>query len=209
MSRENPILNDYVFKQVFGQEDNNPLLIAFLNAMLDGDIIVKSVKILNSELPRISDISRNILLDVQAKTDDGTYVDVEVQQSYSIDLIERMFVYGSRMVTKYNEKGTDFNTTRCIAIWLLDCNIPAFKMFNNNRVLGEFHFKSLDREELTLPLNMLRIYPIELKKGTSIERFSEIKKMWVEFLKESNNVSKTNEVEELQMAYKKMKRVTG
>ena len=52
-----PILNDYVFKQVFGQENNNPILISFLNTMLDGDVKVKEATILNSELPRIWELA--------------------------------------------------------------------------------------------------------------------------------------------------------
>ncbi len=59
--QESPILNDYVFKQVFGQEDNNPILISFLNAMLDGDVKVKEAKILNSELPRAWEFGRSII----------------------------------------------------------------------------------------------------------------------------------------------------
>ena len=209
MSDDNPILNDYVFKQVFGQKDNDPLLIAFLNAMLDGDIVVKSVKILNPELPRTSETSRNILLDVQAQVDDGTYVDIEVQQGYSKDLLYRMSVYGTRMVSKYSQKGTDFDSTRCIAIWLLNCNMPEFNIFGNDRIQGEVHFKSLDRTELSLPVELLKIYPVELKKGSRIEKFSEIKKTWIEFLRASNDARKTKKIEELETAYDKMQRITG
>ena len=158
MNKDNPILNDYVFKQVFGQEDDNPLLIAFLNAMLDGDLIVKSVKILNTELPRTSETSKNILLDVQAQVDNGTYVDIEVQQGYTKDLLYRMAVYGARMISKYSKKGAPFDSTKCIAIWLLNCNMPSFKMFNNDRIQGEIHFKSLERNELSLPVDLLKIY---------------------------------------------------
>ncbi len=209
MNNDNPILNDYVFKQVFGQKDDDPLLIAFLNAMLDGELVVKSVKILNSELPRTSETSRNILLDVQAQVDDGTYVDIEVQQGYSKDLLYRMSVYGTRMVSKYSQKGTDFDSTRCIAIWLLNCNMPEFNMFGNDRIQGEVHFKSLDRKELSLPVELLKIYPIELKKGSNVEHFSEIKKTWIEFLSASSEAKKTKNVEELEIAYDKMQRITG
>ena len=208
MNNDNPLLDDYVFKHVFGQKDNNPLLIAFLNAMLDGDIIVKSVKVLNSELPRPSDVSRTILLDVQAQVDDGTYIDIEVQRGYKTDLLSRMFTYGSRMISKYGEKGTSFDSTRCVAIWLLDCNLPEFKIFNNDRVIGEFHFKSLDRKEIDIALDMLKIYPIELKKGNTIEEFSKIKKTWINFLRNSGDRSKTEDVKDLVDVYDETKKFT-
>ena len=66
--QESPILNDYVFaKQVCdakriktsvwtdwkyaaggSKQDNDPILISFLNSMLDGEVHVKTAKILNS-----------------------------------------------------------------------------------------------------------------------------------------------------------------
>ena len=39
------MLNDYVFKQVFGQKGDDPILISFLNAMLNGDFNIKHVRI--------------------------------------------------------------------------------------------------------------------------------------------------------------------
>ena len=203
------VASDYVFKQVFGKQENEKILISFLNAMLDGDLIVKSVKILNTELPRTSDTSKNILLDVQAQVDNGTYVDIEVQQGYTKDLLSRMSVYGARMISKYSKKGTPFDNTRCIAIWLLNCNIPSFKMFNNDRIQGEIHFKSLERNELSLPVELLKIYPIELKKGANVKKYSEIKRGWIEFLRSSSDVKKSRGIEILTNAYDKMQRITG
>ena len=84
-------------------------------------------------------------------------------------------------------------------------------MFGNDRIQGEVHFKSLERKELSLPVELLNIYPIELKKGSNVEHFSEIKKTWIEFLatSASSGVKKTNNVEELEIAYDKMQRITG
>ena len=169
---ESPILNDYVFKQVFGQENDNPILISFLNAMLDGDINIKHVTILNSEIPRLSEMGRTILLDVQAQTDDGTYIDIEVQNGYREDLIDRMFIYGTNMVNKYSEKATKFDSTICIAIWILNCKVKEFNRFGNDPIIGEFVFRSKLDSSKYLPLKELKIYPIELKKGLDVLKLS-------------------------------------
>jgi predicted transposase/invertase (TIGR01784 family) len=141
-----------VFKQVFGKQENERILISFLNAMLNSYYNIKSAKVINSDLPRFSELGRSILLDVQVQTDDGTHIDIEVQRSYKPDLIDRMFVYGANMITRYSEKSTGFNTTKCIAIWILDCNIPSFKMFGKEQVIGEFTFRSMIDGSKYLPI---------------------------------------------------------
>ena len=206
---ESPILNDYVFKQVFGQEDDNPILISFLNAMLDGDINIKHVTILNSEIPRLSEMGRTILLDVQAQTDDGTYIDIEVQNGYREDLIDRMFIYGTNMVNKYSEKATRFDSTMCIAIWILNCRVKEFNHFGNDPIIGEFVFRSKLDSSKYLPLKELKIYPIELKKGLNVLKLSPKKQTWINFLMTSDNSSNPVEIKEVHEAYDKVKVTTA
>ena len=209
MNNDNPILNDYVFKQVFGKQENERILISFLNAMLNGDYNIKSAKVINTEIPRFSEESKTILLDVQVQTDDGSYIDIEVQRSYKPDLIDRMFVYGANMITRYSEKSTGFNTTKCIAIWILDCNMPDFKIFGNDPIIGEFNFRSMIDGSKYLPLEGLKVYPIELKKGTEINNISSYKETWINFLKSSRDESKPEEIKEIHEAYEKVKYTTG
>ena len=76
---ENPILNDYVFNQVFGKQENERILISFLNAMLNGEYNIKSVKVITPEMPRPTETTRTVLLDTQVQIDDGSYIDIEVQ----------------------------------------------------------------------------------------------------------------------------------
>ena len=206
---ESPILNDYVFKQVFGQENDNPILISFLNAMLDGDINIKHVTILNSEIPRLSEMGRTILLDVQAQTDDGTYIDIEVQNGYREDLIDRMFIYGTNMVSKYSEKATRFDSTICIAIWILNCRVKEFNHFGNDPIIGEFVFRSKLDSSKYLPLKELKIYPIELKKGLDVLNLSPKKQTWINFLMTSDNSSNPVEIKEVHEAYDKVKDTTA
>ena len=204
MNNDNPILNDYVFKQVFGKQENERILISFLNAMLNGDYNIKSAKVINSDLPRLSELGRAILLDVQVVTDDGTHIDIEVQQGYRPDLIDRMFVYGANMVTRYNKKSTSYDRTKCIAIWILDCNIPEFSRFEKEPIIGQFCFRSATNGSKYLLLDELIIYPIELRKGTDIENMTSYKEAWIRFLKTSNDISKPEDIEEIHEAYEEM-----
>ena len=66
------------------------------------------------------------------------------KNGYEADLADRMIIYGANMVNRYSEKATDFcslhshtscyntqfNSNKCIAIWILNCNIPELGAFN-------------------------------------------------------------------------------
>ena len=163
--RRATILSDYIFKSVFGKQENERILLSFLNAMLDGKYKIKSAKVITPEMPRINEIARTVLLDTQVQTDDGTYIDIEVQQGYRQDLIDRMLIYGARMLSEHSEKASLFNRTKCISIWILDCNMPEFNIFKQDPIIGQFCFRSTIDGSTYLPLKGLEIYPIELKKG--------------------------------------------
>ena len=76
-----------------------------------------------------------------SETDEGSVAD---QNGYKPDLVDRMIVYGANMITRYSEQATDFcslhshtscyntqfNSNKCIAIWILNCNIPELGAFN-------------------------------------------------------------------------------
>ena len=49
------VASDYVFKQVFGKQENERILISFLNAMLNGDYNIKSAKVIT---PRYQDLRK-------------------------------------------------------------------------------------------------------------------------------------------------------
>ena len=203
------ILNDYIFKQVFGRQENEKILISFLNAMLDGDYKIKRAKVITPEMPRINEMARTVLLDTQVQTDDGTYIDIEVQQGYRQDLIDRMLIYGAKMLSEHSEKATMFDSIKCISIWILNCSMPEFDIFKQDPIIGQFCFRSTLNGSTYLPLQGLTIYPIELKKGTNIKNISTFKETWINFLRSSTGVSKPEEIEEVHDAYDKMLKVAG
>ena len=209
MNKDNPILNDYVFKHVFGKQENEKILISFLNAMLNGDFNITKAKVITPELPRPTETARTVLLDTLVQIDDGSYIDIEVQRGYRFDLLERMLIYGARMLSEYSQKATRFNSTKCIAIWILDCSMPEFKQFGNEPIIGTFDFRSETNKSNFLPLKGLRIYPIELKKEANIKNITTFKETWINFLKNSTDVSKPEEIEEIHDAYYRMMKITG
>ena len=61
------IQNDYVFKNVFGVDENKNVLISFLNAILQERPHIESVELKNTEIPKFDKNGRTIHLDVLAE----------------------------------------------------------------------------------------------------------------------------------------------
>ena len=55
---------DLGFKRIFGQEISKPVLIAFLNALLDGERNIVDVQFLDKELPGEFVDNRSLIYDV-------------------------------------------------------------------------------------------------------------------------------------------------
>lgn len=68
MNRLNP-LNDFLFKKLFGDENDNELLIGLLNAILKIDIV--NITIENEKLNRFKKEEKLGVLDIKAKMANG------------------------------------------------------------------------------------------------------------------------------------------
>ncbi|GCD09717.1 hypothetical protein Ctaglu_13400 [Clostridium tagluense] len=81
MERLKP-LNDFIFKKTFGEEETKDNLIALLNAILskkDRDKLVTLEIVENKELTPELIGDKTGIIDVRAKTEDGTQLEIEVQ----------------------------------------------------------------------------------------------------------------------------------
>ena len=91
--------NDFVFKQVFGTEENKDVLISFINAVIKTPII-KDVILTNSEIPKYTTDNKSVRLDIKAKTKDGILIDVEIQCRNTGELVDRALYYAMAMIVE-------------------------------------------------------------------------------------------------------------
>lgn len=72
---------DFAFKQLFGTSGNEDILIAFLNAMLQGSLEapIASLQLEDPHLHREHEEDKLSILDISATLDTGTKVNVEIQ----------------------------------------------------------------------------------------------------------------------------------
>ena len=81
MERLKP-LNDFIFKKLFGEKGDEPMLLSFLNAVLNRtqkEELAEIEIVENKELTKELLVDKTDRIDVRAKTTRGEQIDIEVQ----------------------------------------------------------------------------------------------------------------------------------
>ena len=111
--------NDYVFKRIFGDESNKKVLISLLNAILQ--LKIKDVALLPQEIPRQGPDLKSAVLDIVAKLEDETLVDIEMQAAFHKENIDRILYYWAELFTFQAAKGQDHQILKkTISITIFD-----------------------------------------------------------------------------------------
>ncbi|EMB33526.1 hypothetical protein HMPREF9726_01340 [Treponema denticola H-22] len=175
--------NDYAFKRVFGVEENKDVLQDLLECILEipPESIV-GLELLDKEFQKELLSEKLGVLDIKLKLKDGTFVDIEIQNSWHFDFPERTLYYWSKMYNENIKQGQDYTKLpKCITINLIG------KGFNKNKRL---HNKYLVLEQYTKePLaSKLEIHILNLAKARLLEGFQfrdkKIKRLlnWLKFI---------------------------
>lgn len=166
--------NDYVFKRIFGDENNKDILIDFLKAVLKIDI--ENIQILNSELPKENVADKKSILDIRATIDNGTNIDIEIQVARTIYMPQRSIYYWSKIYCEQlemSEKYSKLQKTICI-------NILDFDTLKTNKYHSIFKIKE-DEENYTLT-ELLEIHFLEMKKMVEYKKDDNLSQ-WISFIK--------------------------
>ena len=121
-----PLKSDYVFKRIFASEENNSILKAFLEAVLDTKI--KNVEVKNPELtPDMADEKLGIL-DIKVDIDGKKIVDVEMQVSNEYNFRQRTMTYISKLASEQLKAGNKYEMQKEI----IAINILNFSYLDRN-----------------------------------------------------------------------------
>ena len=74
---------DIGFKRIFGQEVSKPVLITFLNSLLEGEHRILDLTFLDKEQPGESLDDKSLIYDVYCETASGERIIVEMQNRFS------------------------------------------------------------------------------------------------------------------------------
>ncbi|HHB2118922.1 TPA: Rpn family recombination-promoting nuclease/putative transposase, partial [Bacillus cereus] len=130
---------DFAFKQLFGTSGNEDILIAFLNAMLQGSLEapIASLQLEDPHLHREHEEDKLSILDISATLDTGTKVNVEIQLNNNHDMIKRSLYYWGRLYTSQLQKGMPYSSLhKTITINLLNfVMFPEYEAFHTTGIL--------------------------------------------------------------------------
>ena len=187
MQRLRP-LNDFIFKKLFGETENIDNLKSFLNAVLNKDKTQELVEleIINEkELTTDNIQDKKGIIDVLAKTSDGTNINIEVQLTNQDNMDKRTLFYWSRIYSRSIVKGEDYsNLNKVITINILDFNYIELEKYHTT-----FTLRENDNTEYKLT-DILELHFIEMPKFKKIENknLEEDKlQRWMMFLR--NDIS--------------------
>ena len=203
MNRETQlkVTNDYIFKKIFAKKGNESILKDLLNSILQ--IKIKSIEVIaDANLERQLESNKLGILDLKAKVDEDTIVNIEIQIINRYNMIERTLFYWSGLYYNVLQKGADYKEIKkVIAINILDYN-----EFDE----GPYHeIARLRREYLYKILtDKIEIHFIQIPKFKKQRKDMKTKlDMWMDFISQidekevKNAMSKNKEIKKAQEEY--------
>lgn len=197
---------DFIFKNIFGSENNKEILISFLNATLKSKDKIKSVFIKNGDIKKEHLSDKFSRLDIKAITDKNEHVNIEIQMKNEYNMIQRTLYYWAKLYEGQLKEGDNYSKlSRTICI-----NILNFSYLNNDKFHSAFRLKDIETgDELT---NIQEIHFIEVPKLKDNSDEKDMLVAWTEFLKdpESEKV-RTLEmtIEEIRKARQELVRISS
>ena len=185
--------NDYIFKKLFGEEKDKIILISFLNALFkEYDFLpyIEDVTIKNSETTKSYDVEKQSRLDIKAKIDNETYIDIEMQNRTYSDLIDRGIYYCSKILAEETVKGRNYKYPKVVSVWVindeLDSDHPHFKRQNPIEVDQHITIPGAIDKDYILTSDKVTIVYIYLKKFKDGLYHDEIEN-WIKFVNNYEN----------------------
>lgn len=121
-----PLTSDYVFKKIFGQEENKSALIDFLEGILE--IEIQNIEINNPEIAKDFYDSKYGVLDLKVTLDKKIIINVEMQVQNQYNMEQRSTYYMSSTYATQLKEGEGYeNCKKVIAI-----NILNYKYYKRN-----------------------------------------------------------------------------
>ncbi|CAH1200556.1 hypothetical protein PAECIP111893_01444 [Paenibacillus plantiphilus] len=152
--------NDFVFKRIFGSEENKDVLLAFLNCTFHeaGEPPLTEILLMNPYTDKDSPQDKQSIFDIQAKTTEGKLINIEMQLFNRYDNEKRTLYYWSKQYASQLEEGQSYKKLKkCVTI-----NIVNFTILPNARYHNVFHLREKDSG---IPLtDDLEIHFLELSK---------------------------------------------
>ncbi|PJN59803.1 hypothetical protein CXK86_20500 [Paenibacillus sp. BGI2013] len=179
--------NDFLFKRIFGSEENRDVLLAFLNKTFveAGRPPLTEIILLNPYTEKDTPRDKQSILDIHGRTAEGELINVEMQLFNKYDTEKRTMFYWSKLYSGQLQEGHSYKMLKkCVTI-----NILNYSFLPNDQYHNVFHLRE-DRSGISL-IDDIELHFLELPKlgdhATPVENGGLVN--WLLFLK---GVDKSN-----------------
>lgn len=119
------LLTDFGFKRIFSNQQHANLLIRFLNALFEGEMVIKEVEFRDKEILPFHAVVKKIYYDVYCTTDRGDHFILEMQQEESENFASRILFYTSSAIVHQGIKGIEYEIDPVYCVVLTDFNLSG------------------------------------------------------------------------------------
>ncbi|APO47967.1 hypothetical protein BS614_00075 [Paenibacillus xylanexedens] len=173
--------NDFLFKRIFGSEENRDVLITFLNRTFAeaNRPPLTEIHLLNPYTDKDAPRDKQSILDIRAKTSEGEMINIEMQLFNKYDTEKRTLFYWSKLYSGQLQGGQPYKALKkCVTI-----NILNFSFLPNEQYHNIFHLRE-ERSGISLSddieLHFLELPKLDVSKH-SIQEGGLVN--WLLFLK--------------------------
>ncbi len=178
---------DIAFKKIFGDSKTPQVLISFLNAVLEKDIV--EITILNPyQVPRLEGFKVTVL-DVKAKDKNDNEFIVEMQANPYYYFDRRALNYMSNAYANQVKEGVDYKNHKPVYF----IGVLNFNYFKSKQYLSKHLI--INQETGNQDISLFELYFIELKKFKILE--TDLKndlEKWIYFIKEIGKLDKAPDI---------------
>jgi predicted transposase/invertase (TIGR01784 family) len=166
-----PAYSDTFVHFLFGTPGNEPLLLGFLNAVLesDGQLPTQSVEVQNPFNPATFITDKYTILDVKATDEWGKIFAVEFQTSERKAFADRMTYYSCRSFGGQMYRGTAYSSLNTV----IAIAVTTFEMFSQLRSIHNSFRMTAKADSRVVFTDRLQMHILEAAKE-KIDRVSEL-----------------------------------
>ena len=179
--------NDYAFKRVFGVEENKDVLQDLLECILDiPPETIAGLELLDKEFHKDSISDKTGVLDVKLRLKNNTIIDIEIQNRWNSEFVQRTIFYWAKMYTE-NLKTSEAYTKlpKCITINIVGEGFNLNNLLHSEYNVVEKHINDKLSDELEIHfLNLAKVK----EHQENIELDEKKKKLynWLKFIETDN-----------------------
>jgi predicted transposase/invertase (TIGR01784 family) len=158
---------DFIFKTIFGDEHNRPLLKSFLQAVLCFGEDEFEIEFVNPYLHPVAKDGKLCILDVKIRTKTGKLIDIEMQIIHTANIFERICFYKAKMLVEQVGAGDSYDhIKKVISIVITDFSFIESGNEGAEGTVSPYHhcFRLYDPQDGAYFGDVEEIHTLELPK---------------------------------------------